>query len=79
MDDYRSKDTIMERPSFEELHKRISSAKAKSSYTDRNACCWQGYLAALLEWDLITPEQHRQLSAEAPTAEPDPSSEIFLK
>ncbi len=68
----------METPSYEELRKRVQEARSKDDYDDRHACCWQGYLAALLEWGLITPNEHLELSTAVPTVEPDPSLSIFL-
>ena len=68
----------MEKPDFQELQKRLEKARAKDGYDDRHACCWQGYLAALLEWDLITPNEHKQLSETVPVKQPDPSNVVFL-
>jgi hypothetical protein len=63
---------------IDELRGRLAEAKAKSEYDDRDACCWQGYLAALIEWGLITPNQHSELSTEVPVNEPNPALQIFL-
>jgi hypothetical protein len=68
----------MTKPTFEELQQRIEKARVHDDYDDRHACCWQGYLAALLEWDLITPNDHANLAKEVPVKEPDPSLRIFL-
>ncbi len=68
----------MEAIDFNELIQRIDNGKSKSNYDDRHACCWQGYLAALLEWGLITPDQHKYLSDKIPVDSPDPSVEIFI-
>jgi hypothetical protein len=65
-------------PSFDELQKRLETSKSKASYDDRHACCWQGYLAALIEWGAITPDEHRRLTELVPTSEPNPVLEIFL-
>ena len=65
-------------PNFDELWNRLERSKGKEVYDDRHACCWQGYLAALIEWGLIKPDEHKQLSELVPTSEPDPSLEIFL-
>ncbi len=62
----------------EELKERLADAKAKPEYSERHACCWQGYLAALVEWGIITPGQHKELSDEMPVNAPDPSLQIFL-
>jgi hypothetical protein len=68
----------MENVNVDELKQRLADAKMKANYDDRHACCWQGYLAALLEWGLITPSQYDHLSDEVPTNEPDPALDIFL-
>ena len=68
----------MDKIDFDELKERLATSKNKSSFDDRQACCWQGYFAALLEWGLITPNQHKKLSSEVPVKEPDPSLEIFI-
>jgi hypothetical protein len=68
----------MNKVNVEELKKRLATAKSNSAYDDRYACCWQGYLAALLEWGFITPNQHKDLSEQVPVNEPDPSLQIFL-
>jgi hypothetical protein len=62
----------------DELKQRLADAKMKSGYDDRHACCWQGYLAALLEWGLITPNEYGHLSDDVPVDDPDPSLVIFL-
>jgi hypothetical protein len=68
----------MGKVNVDELSARLIEAKAKSEYDDRHACCWQGYLAALLEWGLITPNQHSDLCDEVPARDPCPSLQIFL-
>ena len=68
----------MEKPTFEELQRRLERVRSKDDYDDRDACCWQGYLAALLEWGLITPNDHLRLIALVPVSGRDPSLAIFL-
>ncbi len=68
----------MEKPRIEELRLRLEEVRARDDYDDRHACCWQGYLAALLEWDLITPNEHQELSKIVPVGEPDPTLVVFL-
>jgi hypothetical protein len=68
----------MNKVNVEELKQRLADAKLNDIYDDRHACCWQGYLAALIEWELITPNQHKDLSDQVPVNEPDPSIQIFL-
>lgn len=79
MDNCCPKDVArMEKPTFEELRLRLERVRSKDDYDERDACCWQGYLAALLEWDLITPSDHRRLSTLVPVSGRDPSEAIFL-
>lgn len=68
----------MDEQDIQEMRIRIKNAKKSRTYDDRHACCWQGYLAALLEWDLISPNQHKVLSEQIPVDAPDPSMNIFL-
>lgn len=66
------------KPVIAELRARLKTAKDSSNNDDRVACCWQGYLAALLEWGLISINDHKSLSEIIPSQEPDPSYEIFV-
>ncbi|WP_156820040.1 hypothetical protein [Synechococcus sp. PCC 7336] len=68
----------MNEQDIQEIRSRLKKARKHNIYNDRHACCWQGYLAALLEWDLISPNQHKKLSEEIPVDTPDPSINIFL-
>ena len=63
---------MSDRPSYEELDKRISADLGRDGFDDRATACWHGYLAALLEWGLISVEQHRQLSDRLPATEEQP-------
>jgi hypothetical protein len=64
--------------SFQELKKRLEDVKSGHTFDDRYACCWRGYLAALIEWGLISPNTHLELIKLIPIEEPDPSDSIFL-
>ena len=70
---------MTERPQYDELAKRIlehiSSAGADA---DLVAATWYGYLAALLEWGLIEPEDHSRLYRLVPPLDPNPVVQIFL-
>ncbi len=68
----------MEKPNIDELRLRLEEVRARNDYDDRHACCWQGYIAALLEWDLITPNEHKELAQIVPAEKPDPALVVFL-
>jgi hypothetical protein len=65
---------------FFELKDRISRSVRGHPNDDYRACCWQGYIAALLEWGLITPNEHFDLLAECKvSSSTEPSTMIFLE
>jgi hypothetical protein len=67
------------RPTCDELAKRISEhLAAAEGNVELVAACWDGYLAALIEWGLITPEEHARLGRLLPTLNPNPVMQIFL-
>lgn len=68
----------MEKPTFEEIERRITRVKSSESFSSSDAACWLGYIAALLEWGLLGIEDHRRLREMLPTVEPDPTQRIFL-
>ena len=68
----------MEKPSYQELKDRILRQMSKGNFTDYDSACWNGYIAALLEWGLISIEEHRCLVEILPKLEPDPTLPIFL-
>ena len=68
----------MERPTFEELKTRLKNARMKDGYDDRHACCWQGYLAALMECELITIAEHCHLVDLVPVEDPNPTLVVLL-
>jgi hypothetical protein len=45
---------------------------------ERVALVWDGYIAALLEWGLITVSQHKELSDMLPDIPDNPVMAIFL-
>lgn len=62
-----------------ELMHRIN-ADAKhfdGALPERTAIAWRGYLAAVLEWDLITVEQYDSLLARIPPVNDDPAIAIL--
>ena len=67
----------VERPSFQELESRIQRMLTHPKHSDLDVACWLGYIAGLLEWGLISIEDHRKLG-EMLKVDPDPSLPIFL-
>jgi hypothetical protein len=76
MDGRRSHGT----PSIDALKSRIRSEidYFKGSLPERVAIVWDGYLAALIEWGLITPAEHKALSDMLPDVPDNPVMAIFL-
>lgn len=71
----------MQSPSVEELTNRINRDidHFDGCLPERFAIAWRGYLAALLEWQLISVSNHDQLSDLLPQLEePDPVVAIML-
>jgi hypothetical protein len=68
------------RPTTVELKDRIEAdiSHFGGALPERAALVWDGYLAALLEWDLITPSQHKELSELLPKIDDNPVIGIFL-
>jgi hypothetical protein len=68
------------KPTTQEIKDRIKSEMSHFGGTlpERVALVWDGYLAALLEWDLITPAQHKELSGMLPEIPDNPVMAIFL-
>jgi hypothetical protein len=44
---------------------------------EKVAICWRGYLAATLEWNVITPEQYDDLVGRIPPVHDDPALAIL--
>ncbi|MBL8819891.1 MAG: hypothetical protein JNL58_27950 [Planctomyces sp.] len=68
----------MEKPTYEELSERIGKILSSENCTDLDVACWAGYIAALLEWRLISVTDHDRLSELLPRLDPDPTLRIFL-
>lgn len=45
---------------------------------ERVAIAWDGYLAALLEWNMISPAEHKEASGMLPEIPDNPVMAIFL-
>jgi len=62
----------------DEIRLRIKASKAKGIFNEKLDCCWGGYLAALMEWGMISASDHASLLEEIKISEPNPTLEIFL-
>jgi hypothetical protein len=65
---------------FQELRRRIQAEieHFDGKLPERVALVWDGYIAAMIEWGLISPEEHRQLSEMLPEIPDNPVMAIFL-
>ena len=68
------------KPTVEELQQRISRELSHFGgvLPERVAIAWDGYIAALLEWDLLTPAEHSRLADLLPQIPDNPVLAIFL-
>jgi hypothetical protein len=71
---------MAQKPTFEELEKRIRQAFAhhRGSLPRDAALAWSGYLAALIEWGLISVDEHSRLLGLLPTIADNPATQILL-
>lgn len=77
-------------PRYEELASRIAAHLAGSGKVGegeqsseqnpagRVAIAWSAYLAALIEWDLLSVDDHQRLQSLLPPIENDPATAILL-
>lgn len=70
----------MEKPTKSELERRIGSdiLHYKGDLPERVAIAWSGYIAALLEWGLLSVGEHDALHALLPAVGNDPVYDIML-
>jgi hypothetical protein len=70
----------MTKPTLEELADRITGATAHSGghLPADHAAAWAGYIAALLEWGLLTPHDHGVLLSGLPPSAAAAVLPIFL-
>ncbi len=68
----------MEGPTLDELLSRVRTTCRSDSLTDEKIAAWYGYLAALLEWNLISIGDHKEIVAELPNLDPNPTIDILL-
>ena len=69
---------MADRPTYEGLKTRITADRKGGGLDERSALCWSGYLAGLLEWDLISVEDHRRLSELLPAIDDNPAVRILI-
>jgi hypothetical protein len=71
---------VSERPSINELHGRIQGdiEQYRGALPERVAIAWSGYLAALLEWDLVTVVDHDRLTSLLPPVDDNPVYHILV-
>jgi len=67
-------------PTFDELEKRIRETATHhgGSMPTDVAFAWSGYLAALIEWGLISVDEHLRLIQLLPEDATRPATEILL-
>jgi hypothetical protein len=68
------------KPSFEGLKDRIDEDFAHYGGTlpERAAIAWYGYLAALIEWGLVSVSEHERLVQLLPPVESNPATDILV-
>jgi hypothetical protein len=67
-------------PAFGELQSRIQQDldHFEGTLPEPYALSWYGYLAALIEWGLISPDVHARLIAMLPSIADNPATAILL-
>jgi hypothetical protein len=72
--------TNQPKPSPAEIKNRIQQEidHFNGNLPERVAICWDGYIAALLEWNLISIQEHKELSDMLPEVPDNPVTAIFL-
>jgi hypothetical protein len=71
---------MAEKPTFAELERRVRRAISEhgGSLPGEDAIAWSGYFAGLLEWGLITADDHKRLTDLLPKIANNPTIRIFL-
>jgi hypothetical protein len=71
---------MSDRPTLEELKDRLHQEITHFGglMPERVAIAWDGYVAALLEWNLITPTEHQEVLTMLPEVPDNPVMAIFL-
>lgn len=70
---------MIERPTYDELKRRIQEdiSHYNGCLPERVAIAWDGYIAALLEWGMISVDVHLQLHRLLPSIPYNPVTDIF--
>ena len=71
---------MREKPTEDEIKNRIwkDIDFYNGALPERVALSWSGYLAALIEWGLISPKEHDSLSDILPSIQNNPAIHILL-
>jgi hypothetical protein len=71
---------MVDKPTLNELTQRIRRDIAffGGAMPERTALAWNGYIAALIEWGLISVAEHKSLRDMLPRIEDDPAVTILL-
>jgi hypothetical protein len=68
----------MQRPTREEFERRIRDQLDHRSNSDISNLLWSGYLAALMEWRLLSPDDYHSLREQLKTDGGEELLDIFL-
>ena len=71
---------MTEKPTLEELQGRIERDISffEGQLTEEVSSAWYGYLAALVEWDMLSVGNHARLCELLPQMEDNPATAILL-
>lgn len=71
---------MTEKPTVEEMRVRIlcDVQHHAGRLPEKTAIAWSGYLAALIEWGLLSVSEHQSLCALLPKIEANPVVDILL-
>jgi hypothetical protein len=71
---------MADQPTVEEFEHRIrrDTDHFGGKLPERTVLVWYGYLAALIEWGLISVPEHQQLCKMLPRMEDNPATTILL-
>jgi hypothetical protein len=71
---------MLTKPTFEELEHRIRRDidHFEGNLPETYAIAWYGYLAAMIEWGLLSPSDHGKLTSMLPMLLENPATSILL-
>ena len=71
---------MTDKPTHSELRRRIlrDAKHYGGTLSEKAAIAWSGYLAALIEWGLISVSDHQSLRALLPRLDDDPTAGVLL-